>query len=882
MIMKPYGLNELREMFLRFFETKGHLRLPSFSLIPQDDASLLLINSGMAPMKPYFKGDKEPPRHRVCTCQKCIRTGDIENIGKTARHGTYFEMLGNFSFGDYFKHEAIAWSWEFLTSPDWVGLDPERLYPSVYEKDDEAFAIWRDEIGIPESRITRLGKDDNFWEHGSGPCGPCSEIYFDRGEEYGCGKPDCAPGCDCDRYMEVWNNVFSQFDNDGNGNYSDLIQKNIDTGMGLERLAVVCQGVDSLFDVDTVMNITHKVSEITGAHYGDSHKTDVSLRVITDHIRASVMMISDGILPSNEGRGYVLRRLLRRAARHGKLLGVNEPFLYQVVDMVVHENECQYPELREKQAYITRVIRNEEENFAKTIDAGMHIFSDLLAEHQAKGERVFSGADAFKLYDTYGFPIDLTREMVQEQDMTVDEDAFQDLMEQQRVRARKAREALGDLAWAGVDLGLDPTPTQFTGYDHTVDQGTILAIVCDGEVCSEIDEGKQGVLVLDCTPFYAEMGGQVADHGVIETDGALFQVTDVQKDKAGKFLHHGVMHSGHLQVEQTVTARIDTDRRKAIMRAHSATHLLQAALREVLGDHVHQAGSLVEPDHLRFDLTHFSAITPEELEQVNEIVGDWILDGMDVTVSEMSMEQAKASGATALFSEKYGDVVRVVNMGGKSIELCGGTHVDNTAKIGPFRITGESSVASGVRRVEAITGKAYLREMEAVNRRMYAAAEVLHAKPADLIAKAKGFTAELKEARQSVERMKEKILHSDVDRFLYASKNIGGIKVITTTRTDLEAGDLRKLGDFLRDKDPDTVAVLATATESKVTFVAVCGKNAVAKGIRAGDLVRAVSAVTGGKGGGKPDSAMGGGSEVLKIDDALAIVDDFVAEKLGL
>ena len=882
MIMKPYGLNELREMFLRFFETKGHLRLPSFSLIPQDDASLLLINSGMAPMKPYFKGDKEPPRHRVCTCQKCIRTGDIENIGKTARHGTYFEMLGNFSFGDYFKHEAIAWSWEFLTSPDWVGLDPERLYPSVYEKDDEAFNIWRDEIGIPESRITRLGKEDNFWEHGSGPCGPCSEIYFDRGEEYGCGKPDCAPGCDCDRYMEVWNNVFSQFDNDGNGNYSDLIQKNIDTGMGLERLAVVCQGVGSLFDVDTVMNITHKVSEITGAHYGDSHKTDVSLRVITDHIRASVMMISDGILPSNEGRGYVLRRLLRRAARHGKLLGVNEPFLYQVVDVVVHENECQYPELREKQAYITRVIRNEEENFAKTIDAGMHIFSDLLAEHQAKGERVFSGADAFKLYDTYGFPIDLTREMVQEQDMTVDEDAFQELMEQQRVRARKAREALGDLAWAGVDLGLDTTPTKFTGYDHTVDQGTILAIVCDGEVCSEIDEGKQGVLVLDCTPFYAEMGGQVADNGVIETDGALFQVTDVQKDKAGKFLHHGVMHSGRLQVEQTVTARIDTDRRKAIMRAHSATHLLQAALREVLGDHVHQAGSLVEPDRLRFDLTHFSAITPEELERVNEIVGDWILDGMDVTVSEMSMEQAKANGATALFSEKYGDLVRVVNMGGKSVELCGGTHVDNTAKIGPFRITGESSVASGVRRVEAITGKAYLREMEAVNRRMYAAAEVLHAKPADLIAKAKGFTAELKEARQNVERMKEKILHSDVDRFLYASKNIGGIKVITTTRTDLEAGDLRKLGDFLRDKDPDTVAVLATATESKVTFVAVCGKNAVARGIRAGDLVRAVSAVTGGKGGGKPDSAMGGGSEVLKIDDALAIVDDFVAEKLGL
>ena len=883
-----YGLNELREMFLRFFESKGHLRLPSFSLIPQNDKSILLINAGMTPMKPWFKGEEEPPRRRVCTCQKCIRTGDIDNVGHTARHGTFFEMLGNFSFGDYFKHEAIAWSWEFLTSPEWVGLEPDRLYPSVFAgsettpADDEAFAIWRDEVGIPAERIFRFGKEDNFWEHGSGPCGPCSEIYYDRGEQYGCGKPGCTVGCDCDRYVEVWNIVFSQFNNDGHGNYTELKQKNIDTGMGLERLACVCQNVASLFDVDTVMNITNKVSEITGAHYEESDKTDVSLRGITDHIRASVMMISDGILPSNEGRGYVLRRLLRRAARHGKLLGVNEPFLYQVVDMVVHENECQYPELREKQAYITRVIRNEEENFAKTIDAGMHIFSDLLAEHQAKGERVFSGADAFKLYDTYGFPIDLTREMVQEQDMTVDEDAFQELMEQQRVRARKAREALGDLAWAGVDLGLDTTPTKFTGYDHTVDQGTILAIVCDGEVCSEIDEGKQGVLVLDCTPFYAEMGGQVADNGVIETDGALFQVTDVQKDKAGKFLHHGVMHSGRLQVEQTVTARIDTDRRKAIMRAHSATHLLQAALREVLGDHVHQAGSLVEPDRLRFDLTHFSAITPEELERVNEIVGDWILDGMDVTVSEMSMAQAKASGATALFSEKYGDLVRVVNMGGKSVELCGGTHVDNTAKIGPFRITGESSVASGVRRVEAITGKAYLREMEAVNRRMYAAAEVLHAKPADLIAKAKGFTAELKEARQNVERMKEKILHSDVDRFLYASKNIGGIKVITTTRTDLEASDLRKLGDFLRDKDPDTVAVLATATESKVTFVAVCGKNAVARGIRAGDLVRAVSAVTGGKGGGKPDSAMGGGSEVLKIDDALAIVDDFVAEKLGL
>ena len=880
MIMKPYGLNELREMFLRFFETKGHLRLPSFSLIPQDDASLLLINSGMAPMKPYFKGDKEPPRHRVCTCQKCIRTGDIENIGKTARHGTYFEMLGNFSFGDYFKHEAIAWSWEFLTSPDWVGLDPERLYPSVYEKDDEAFNIWRDEIGIPESRITRLGKDDNFWEHGSGPCGPCSEIYFDRGEAYGCGKPDCAPGCDCDRYMEVWNNVFSQFDNDGNGNYSDLVQKNIDTGMGLERLAVVCQGVDSLFDVDTVMNITHKVSEITGAHYGDSHQTDVSLRVITDHIRASVMMISDGILPSNEGRGYVLRRLLRRAARHGKLLGVNEPFLYQVVDMVVHENECQYPELREKQAYITRVIRNEEENFAKTIDAGMHIFSDLLAEHQAKGERVFSGADAFKLYDTYGFPIDLTREMVQEQDMTVDEDAFQELMEQQRVRARKAREALGDLAWAGVDLGLDTTPTKFTGYDHTVDQGTILAIVCDGEVCSEIDEGKQGVLVLDCTPFYAEMGGQVADHGVITGDGMEFVVSDVQKNKGGKFMHYGKLLSGSVAVGDSVTASIDTDRRAAIRRAHSATHLLDAALVKVLGDHVHQAGSLVEPDRLRFDFTHFEGITPQQLDEVEDLVNDAILSGLPVTTEELPIAEAKARGAVATFGEKYGQTVRVVTMGDFSMELCGGTHLDNTAKAGPFRIKSESSVASGVRRIEATTGKATMEDMRRSRGLLNRASQFFKSAPETLMDRLEQQASEMKALRQALEKFKSEASMGEAKQILASAKTVDGLHVITGTRQGLDANALRLMGDFLRDKDPHVVGVLASIVGEKVTFLAVCGKEAVARGVKAGDLVRTVSAVCGGKGGGKPDSAMGGGTDLLKVDDALAAVDDFVAEKL--
>ena len=888
MAHKPYGLNELREMYLKFFETKGHLCLPSFSLVPQNDKSILLINAGMTPMKPWFTGEEEPPRHRVTTCQKCIRTGDIENVGHTARHGTYFEMLGNFSFGDYFKKEAIPWAWEFLTSPDWVGLEPDRLYPSVFAgnettpADDEAFAIWRDVIGIPENRIFRFGKEDNFWEHGSGPCGPCSEIYYDRGEQYGCGKPGCTVGCDCDRYVEVWNIVFSQFNNDGHGNYTELKQKNIDTGMGLERLACVCQNVSSLFDVDTVMNITNKVSEITGAHYEESDKTDVSLRVITDHIRSSTFMICDGILPSNEGRGYVLRRLLRRAARHGKLLGVNEPFLYQVVDTVIHENECQYPELREKQSYITRVIRTEEENFAKTIDGGMKIFTEMLQSHKEKGESTFSGADAFKLYDTYGFPIDLTNEMVAEEGMQVDEAAFQQLMQEQKVRAREARKALGDLGWAGVEFGKEIPATTFIGYTNMEAEGKIVAIVADEELQGAITAGTDAILVLDQTPFYAEMGGQVADHGVIRTETAEFTVTDVQKNKGGKFMHYGKLVSGSLSVGDTVTASIDEKRRKAIMRAHSATHLLDYALRTVLGDHAHQAGSLVEPDRLRYDFTHFSAVTADELVKISRLVSELVLDGMRVETKEMPIDEAKKLGAIALFGEKYGDVVRVVNMGGKSIELCGGTHVDNTAKVGPFRITGESSVASGVRRIEAITGKAYLHEMEAVNRRLYAAAEVLHAKPVDILAKAKSFTAELKEARQSVERMKEKILHSDVERFLYASKNIGGIKVITTTRTDLEAGDLRKLGDFLRDKDPDTVAVLATATESKVTFVAVCGKNAVAKGIRAGDLVRAVSAVAGGKGGGKPDSAMGGGSEVLKIDDALAVVDDFVAEKLGL
>ena len=879
----PYhGLNELRELFLKFFETKGHLRLPSFSLVPQNDKSILLINAGMTPMKPWFKGEEEPPCKRVCTCQKCIRTGDIENVGKTARHGTYFEMLGNFSFGDYFKHEAIAWSWEFLTSPEWVGLEADRLYPSVYESDDEAWDIWHDEIGIPAEKIFRFGKEDNFWEHGSGPCGPCSEIYYDRGPEYGCGKPGCTVGCDCDRYIEIWNNVFSQFDNDGHNNYTELKQKNIDTGMGLERLACVCQNVDSLFDVDTVMNITHKVSELTGAHYGESYQRDVSLRVITDHIRSATFMICDGILPSNEGRGYVLRRLLRRAARHGKLLGVNEPFLYQVVDTVVHENECQYGDLREKQSYITKVIRTEEENFARTIDGGIRIYNEMLASHKEKGETVFSGADAFKLYDTFGFPIDLTAEMAAEAGMTVDEDAFKALMTEQKERAREARKALGDLGWAGVEFGKDMPATEFMGYDHdTVEGAKVLAIVVEGEQAEEIVSGMDAMVVLDKTPFYAEMGGQVADHGVLTAEGVVFTVSDVQKNKGGKFMHYGKLAEGSLSVGDTVTAAIDTERRAAIRRAHSATHLLDAALTKVLGDHVHQAGSLVEPDRLRFDFTHFEAITPDELNRVEDMVNDAILEGMDITTEELPIAEAKARGAVATFGEKYGQTVRVVTMGDFSMELCGGTHLDNTAKAGPFRIKSESSVASGVRRIEATTGKATLEEMRHSRGMLTRAAQFFKSAPETLVERLEQQAAEMKTLRQALEKFKSEASMGEAKQILASAKTVDGLHIITGTRQGVDAAALRVMGDFLRDKDPAVVGVLASVQGEKVTFLAVCGKEAVARGVKAGDLVKAVSAICGGKGGGKPDSAMGGGTELLKVDDALAAVDDFVAEKLG-
>ena len=879
-----YGLNELREKFLTFFESKDHLRLPSFSLIPQNDKSILLINAGMTPMKPWFKGEEEPPRRRVCTCQKCIRTGDIDNVGHTARHGTYFEMLGNFSFGDYFKHEAIAWSWEFLTK--WADLEPDRLYPSVYQDDDEAFAIWRDEIGIPEDRIFRFGKEDNFWEHGSGPCGPCSEIYYDRGEKYGCGKPGCTVGCDCDRYVEVWNNVFSQFDNDGHGNYTELKQKNIDTGMGLERLAMVSQCVDSIFDVDTVMHITNRVSELTGAHYGESHARDVSLRVITDHIRSATFMICDGVLPSNEGRGYVLRRLLRRAARHGKLLGVNEPFLYEIVDTVVRVNEGEYHDLREKQEYITRVVRTEEENFARTIDGGMKIFADLLAAHRARAEKLFSGADAFRLYDTYGFPIDLTIEMARDEGLDVDEEGYRREMEEQKTRAREARKALGDLGWAGVEFGKEVPATEFVGYDKANFSGCaakVVALVVEGEQAEQLMPGVEGIVVLDRTPFYAEMGGQVADHGFITTeDGAKFAVTDVQKNKGGKYMHYGTLELGALRLGDTVSASIDTDRRQAIARAHTATHLLDKALRTVLGDHVHQAGSLVEPDRVRFDFTHFSALSAEELTKVSKIVNRAILAGYDVQTEEMPIADARARGAIALFGEKYGDIVRVVDMGsGFSVELCGGTHLDNTAKVGVFHIDSEFSVASGVRRIEASTGIVTLQNIERNQEMLFEAAAALKAKPASLRERVSQTIEELRELRRVVEQFKAREAAGEADRILFGAHEVKGLRVVTAAMRDADGAALRQMGDTLRSKDPTVVAVLAGTKDDKISFSVSCGTEAVARGIKAGDLIRTVCAICGGKGGGKPESAMGGGTDPLKVDDALAQVDDFVSEKLG-
>lgn len=879
--MEKYGLNELREMFLSFFEEKGHLRLPSYPLIPRDDPSLLLINSGMAPMKTWFTGEQEPPSKRVCTCQKCIRTGDIENVGKTSRHGTYFEMLGNFSFGDYFKHDAIVWCWEFLT--DRLKMDPDHLYPSVYVEDDQAFEIWEKVVGIAPDRIYKLGREDNFWDHGSGPCGPCSEVYFDRGKVHGCGKTTCAPGCDCDRYVEIWNNVFTQFNNDGEGNYTELEQKNIDTGLGLERLACVCQDVGSLFEVDTVMNIIRKVSEISGISYGQSAKHDVSIRVITDHIRSSTMMICDGVMLSNEGRGYVLRRLLRRAARHGRLLGIKGLFLCELCNTVIEENKNVYPDLVEKKEFITRIIRLEEENFGKTIDSGTAVLTALIEECKAKGETTLPGADVFKLYDTSGFPPDMTVEILEENGMEADLPSFENHMEEQRVRARKAREAMGDLAWAGVDLGLDSTPTKFIGYNHYSWNGTILAIVTNGELSSSIRAGDEGIIVLDATPFYAEMGGQSSDFGYIKKDNAVFEVTGIQVSKGDKYMHYGKMLSDALSVDDEVFAEIDIPRRQAIMRAHSATHLLHESLRSELGDHVQQAGSLVEPDKLRFDFTHFSALTKDELNKIERRVNDAILSGYNISSVEMPLEEAKKLGAMSLFGEKYSKDVRVISMG-DSIELCGGTHLDNTAKTGAFSIVSEFSVASGVRRIEAITGIATLEALKDARENLTVLSGMLKAgAPEELAGKVEQNMQTIRELRSKLDAAVSKDANSEAKRILSGAKDIDGLKVVTTIIEDsnVSVDTLRQIEDTLRDWELCIVSVLATVVEDKITIVAACGKTAVERGIKAGDLVRETAKLCGGSGGGKADFAMGGGKDATKLREALDAVESFVKAKLS-
>lgn len=871
--MQYRSLNELREMYLKFFETKGHLRLPSFSLIPQNDPSLLLINSGMAPMKPYFTGEQEPPRHRVTTCQKCIRTGDIENVGKTARHGTFFEMLGNFSFGDYFKKEAIAWSWEFLTSPEWVGIDPDRLYPSIYVDDDEAFEIWNKQIGIPAERIFRFGKEDNFWEHGSGPCGPCSEIYYDRGPEYGCGKPGCTVGCDCDRYMEVWNNVFSQFDNDGNGNYTELKQKNIDTGMGLERLACVVQGVGSLFDVDTVRNITNKVSEIAGKHYGDSEKTDISLRVVTDHIRSTVMMICDGVIPSNEGRGYVLRRLLRRAARHGKLLGIDRPFLSDVATTVIQESGGAYPELVEKQKYIHKVIENEEASFNKTIDSGLNILNERIAAADGKE---LPAADAFQLYDTYGFPIDLTLEILEEQGMTTNREGFDRLMNEQRERAREDRKKMGDLGWQSEDLGLDKSiKTRFDGYETLGESAKVLAIVNEGEPSGAAAKGEKITVVLDHTPFYAEMGGQIGDHGILEGKNGVVTVSDVQKTKDGKYMHISVVTEGEISVEDEVQAKVDAEYRQAICRAHTSTHLLQKALRKVLGDHVEQAGSYTANDHIRFDFTHFAALTAEELTQVETLVNEAILAGSPVITEEMSIDEAKKKGAMALFGEKYGAVVRVVQAG-DSVELCGGTHLDNTAKAGAFKIIGEASVAAGVRRIEAVTGKAVLDYLNERQKLLSEAAAALKTSPNELPAKIEQTVGELRTMTKKIDKLNSRVASMQMVDLLNVSRDVKGVNVVATKLEDATAEVLRTMGDSIKEKAPNMVAVLSAVNDGKVSLLCVCGAEAVKKGAHAGKIIKEVAKMVGGGGGGRPDSATAGGKQPEKLEEALEAVNNIV------
>lgn len=872
--MQWTGLNELREKFLSFFESKGHMRLPSFSLIPKDDNSLLLINSGMAPMKKYFTGEVTPPSKRVTTCQKCIRTPDIERVGITARHGTFFEMLGNFSFGDYFKHEATAWAWEFCTKV--LELPVDKLWVTIYQDDDEAFDIWTKEVGVAPERIVRMGKEDNFWEHGSGPCGPCSEIYFDRGEKYGCGKPDCGVGCECDRYVEFWNVVFSQFDSDGKGNYPPMEHPNIDTGMGLERLACIMQGVDNLFLVDTVQNIMKHICRIAGIQYGEDEKKDISLRVITDHIRSTTFMIGDGVMPSNEGRGYVLRRLLRRAARHGRLLGINHTFLADVANTVIDENKNAYPELDEKRAMITKLIHVEEESFAKTIDQGMQMLNSLIDKDF---NACLSGEDAFRLNDTYGFPLDLTKEIVAERGMTVDEERFHQLMQEQRERARNARKNAGADAWAGEnDVLADVPPTEFLGYEKSQTEATVLAILKDGERVDHATAGDEIALVLDRTTFYAESGGQVGDVGPISSADALIAIDNTTKNHAKNFIHHGVINAGTISVGDRVQTEGDPENHRAIMRNHTAAHLLQAALRTVLGDHVEQAGQLVDEKYVRFDFTHFAALTPEELHRVETIVNGVILSGTPVECREMPIEEAKKLGAMALFGEKYGSIVRVVSVGDFSKEFCGGTHVDNTGKIGLFKILSESSVAAGVRRIEAVTGLNALQYLNDTLAQLGAVASALKVTSVSGLAqRAEQMTAELKEKDREIESLNAKMADMRINGLFEGAKDIDGVRVITALFSATPSNALRTMCDKIRDNAPNVVAVLAATQDGKANIAVAVGKDAQQKGLNAGKIVREVAKVAGGNGGGKAEFAMAGAKDLTKLDEALAAAEGVVS-----
>ena len=886
--MQWTGLNELREKYLSFFESKGHLRLDSFPLVPKNDPSLLLINSGMAPMKKWFLAQEEPPRHRVTTCQKCIRTPDIERVGITARHGTFFEMLGNFSFQDYFKEEVIPWAWEFLTSDEWMAIPKDRLHISVYEEDDEAYDIWTKKVGIAPDHMVRLGKEDNFWEHGSGPCGPCSEIYFDRGPEYGCGKPTCGVGCDCDRYMEIWNLVFSQFDADGKGHYERLARPNIDTGMGLERLACVMQGVGNLFEVDTVQSVLHHVEHIAGKTYGENAKDDISIRVITDHIRSCTFMVSDGILPSNEGRGYVLRRLLRRAARHGRMLGISRPFLVELVETVIQSSESAYPELREHDAYIKKVIGTEEANFARTIDAGMNILNNMIDGLEKAHQHLLKGLDVFKLNDTFGFPLDLTKEIAAEQGIEIDEDGFHAEMKKQKERARAERLKKNISGWS-EDLfgGLTVEPTVFTGYETLNDTGVVVALSDEETLTDAIatdEEAKDGVLVvLDKTPFYAEMGGQVADNGLLTGPECSLRVLDVKKTPKGYYVHTCVLESGIVKVGDHLNAQVDKEYRMSVCRNHTATHLLQAALREVLGDHVHQAGSYQDAEITHFDFTHFSAVTPEELARVQKIVNDKIYESMNVTVKEMPIEEAKKLGAMALFGEKYGKVVRVVNIEGWSTEFCGGTHVKNTAQIGGFKIVSESSVAAGIRRIEAVTGRNLLVRANLQEAMLHTVANTLKANNVtSLPVRAEAVMAENKAMSRELEELKAKIAASKVDSLFDNAEEADGVKIASAYFTGTTGETLRGMCDSIRDKAVNpVVAVLVGKAEDKITMAVTVNKLAQEKGLKAGVLVKEISAIAGGKGGGKPDFAMAGLKDETKIDEALAAVKGIVEQQLG-